>query len=126
MPGGYPPYRPLSPTPQAAPAASAGATILYQPTSRSPTSACTQPVAMPMRRAPGGPRWGCDVGCTGNWRRRRRLACYLTPCTLEWRLSCDLASQGCQPLAMPLGLCNLLKTNPLKKVMPPGTEFAFS
>ena len=69
---------------------------------------------------------GCDVGCTCNGRRRGRLAWYPTLCTLWWRLACHLSSQACQPLAVPLILCNLLRKKPAEKVMPTGTGFAFS
>jgi hypothetical protein len=69
---------------------------------------------------------GCNVRCTCNWSRMGRLACYPTPGTLWWRLSCYLSSQECQPLVVPLGLCNLLRKKPSEKVMPPGTGFAFS
>ena len=69
---------------------------------------------------------GCDVGCTCNGGRRGRLAWSPTPCTLWWRLACHLASQACQPLAVPLVLCNLLRQKPAEKVMPTGTGFAFS
>jgi hypothetical protein len=55
-------------------------------------------------------RGGCDVSCPCNHGGTRRRVWSATPWTPLQRVACHLASQGEQRRAVPLFLCNVLKT----------------
>ena len=76
--------------------------------------------------APGGPRWGCDVGCTCNRGGIGRRAWSAAPGTPSRQISCHLLSQEEEPLAMPRVRCNLLMTKPFAPALPAGMACALS
>jgi hypothetical protein len=71
-------------------------------------------------------RGGCDVSCPCNRGGTGRRAWYALPCPPRRRVSCHLSSQGEERRAVPLFLCNLLKTKAEGKTLPAGIGFALS
>jgi len=74
------------------------------------------------------PPWlgGYDIRCTCHHGGTGRRATSATPWTPRRRGACHLSSQGEQRRAVPLLLCNFLKTKTEGKTLRAGTGFAFS